>query len=50
MKIATIDRGVLHNFWTTWGISMKFTGKMCLMINKEKLKKNKKLIKIDENS
>ena len=32
MKIANIDREILHNFWTTWGISMKFSGKMCFMI------------------
>ena len=32
MKIANIDREILHNFWTTWRISMKFSGKMCLMI------------------
>ena len=32
MKIANIDRESLHNFWTTQGISMKFTGKMCFMI------------------
>ena len=32
MKIANIDREILHNFWTTWGISMKFSEKMCLMI------------------
>ena len=32
MKIANIDREILHIFWTTWGISMKFAGKMCLMI------------------
>ena len=32
MKIANIDREILHNFWTTWGISMKFSGKMRLMI------------------
>ena len=32
MKIANIDREILHIFWTTWGISMKFSGKMCLMI------------------
>ena len=24
MKIANIDRDILHNFWTAWGISMKF--------------------------
>ena len=32
MKIANIDREILPNFWTTWGISMKFSGKMWLMI------------------
>ena len=32
MKKANIDREILHNFWTTWEISMKFSGMMCLMI------------------
>ena len=32
MKIANIDREFLHIFWTTWGNSMKFSGKMCLKI------------------
>ena len=32
MKISNIDRKILHNFWTTWGISMKFSGKLCLII------------------
>ena len=32
MKIANVDREILHNFSTTWGISIKFSGKMCLMI------------------
>ena len=32
MKIANIDREILHIFWTTWGISVKFSGKMCFMI------------------
>ena len=32
MKIANIDREILHIFWTTSGISMKFSGKMWLMI------------------
>ena len=32
MKIANIDRDILHKFWTTWGISMKFSEKMWLMI------------------
>ena len=32
MKIANIDREFLHIFWTTWGNSIKFSGKMCLKI------------------
>ena len=32
MKVANIDREILHNFWMTWGISMKYSAKMCLMI------------------
>ena len=32
MKIANIDREILHNFWTTWGNSMKFSGNMGLMM------------------
>ena len=32
MKIANMDREILHNFWMTSGISMKFSGKMWLMI------------------
>ena len=32
MKIANIDKEILHIFWTTWGCSMKFSGKMWLMI------------------
>ena len=32
IKIANIDREILHNFWTTWGISMKISGKMWLLI------------------
>ena len=31
MKIANIDREILHIFWTTWGMSMTFLGKMSLM-------------------
>ena len=30
MKIANIDREILHIFWTTWGTSMKIWGKMWL--------------------
>ena len=32
MKIANVDREILGIFWTTWGIPMKFSGKMWLMI------------------
>ena len=32
MKIDNINREILHIFWTTWGISMKFSGKMWLII------------------
>ena len=32
MKIANIDREVVHIFWTTWGNSMKVSGKMGLKI------------------
>ena len=32
MKILNIDEENLHIFWTTWGISMKFSGKIWLMI------------------
>ena len=27
-----IDREILYIFWTTWGIAIKFSGKMWLMI------------------
>ena len=39
MEIANIDKEILHDFWTTWGISMKFSGKMWLLI-KLKVTKN----------
>ena len=32
MKVANIDREILHIFWMTGGISMKISGKMWLMI------------------
>ena len=32
MKIADIDREILHNSKTTRGISIKYSGKMQLMI------------------
>ena len=28
MKLANLDREILHIIWTTWGISMKFSEKM----------------------
>ena len=32
MKIGNIAREILYNYGKTWVISMKFSGKMCLMI------------------
>ena len=32
MKIANVDKEFLHIFWTIWGNSMKFSGKMCFKI------------------
>ena len=32
MNMANIGREILHIFWKTWGISMKFSEKMWLMI------------------
>ena len=32
MKMTSIDAEILHIFWTNWGILMKFSGKMGLMI------------------
>ena len=32
MKIANIDRKIIHNFWTTWEIAMRFSEKMYIMI------------------
>ena len=29
MKVANIEREFVHIFWTTWGNSIKFSGKMC---------------------
>ena len=31
-KIVNIEGEILHMFWTTWGMSMRFSGKMRLMI------------------
>ena len=32
MKLANIDREIIHIFWTNWRISMKSSGNMCFMI------------------
>ena len=40
MKIADIDRESLHILWTTGAISMKFSGKMWLMMILEVTKKH----------
>ena len=39
IKVANNDRESLYIFWTTWGISMKFSGTMCLMIMLKVIKK-----------
>ena len=38
MKIANIDREILHIFWTTWGISIKFSEKMWFLITLKVIK------------
>ena len=35
MKIANIDREILHNFWMTWGISIKFSEKKIFILSVE---------------
>ena len=40
MQIANIEEKNLHNFWTTWGISMKFSGKDVTCDNIKNLKKH----------
>ena len=32
MKIVNTDRENVHIFWTIWGLSIKFSGKMWIMI------------------
>ena len=32
MKIPNTNTEILHNFWTTWEVSIKFSWKMWLMI------------------
>ena len=34
MKTVNIEDESLHIFWTTWGVTMKFSGNMCLKILK----------------
>ena len=41
MKIVNIDGENLYIFWTAWGISMKFSGKMWLAIILKVTKKTK---------
>ena len=41
MKIANIDRESLHIVWTTWAISMKYSGKICLITLLQATKKTK---------
>ena len=37
---VNIERGNLHIFWTTWGTSMKLSGKMWLNIKSHKKKQD----------
>ena len=39
MKIANIGREILHIFLATWGTSIKFSGKMWIMMNLKVKKK-----------
>ena len=32
MKVVNTDRENVHIFWTIWGLSIKFSGKMWIMI------------------
>ena len=41
MKIVNTDGENLYIFWTAWGISMKFSGKMWLSIILKVTKKTK---------
>ena len=49
MEIANIDREFLHIFWTTWGISMKFLGKMCFKIILKFIKKQDFTLSLENN-
>ena len=40
MKIVNIEGANLHIFWTTWGVSMTFSGKIWLMVILKKVTKN----------
>ena len=46
MKIANIDRENLNISWTTWGISIKFPGKMSLIILLKVTKKTTGKVKL----
>ena len=49
MKIANLDREIIRNFWTTWEISMKFSGKLCLMIIIKVTKDQCFTLSVDDN-
>ena len=49
MQIANIEEKNLHNFWTTWGTSIKFSGKDVTCDNIKK-HKNTFLEKLKEES
>ena len=48
MKIANTNREILQNFWTTWVISMKFSGMMWLMIISKVTKKQSFTLSLED--
>ena len=48
MKVANIDREIVYNFWTTRGISIKFSGKMWLMVVLKATKKQGFFLSLEE--
>ena len=48
MKITNIDREFLYIFWTTWGNSMKFSGKMSFKIILKVTKKQGFILSLED--
>ena len=47
MNIVNSDEEKLHIFRVTWGISMKFSGKLCLMIIFKVTKKQGRILTLE---